>query len=128
MQHQYIADAKRPTKEEKVIKIRWLGDTTGLDLKPEWEVSFARIHTVKNMLHGNGKRRDTVVLYLNVNEKQYRRLVDEFGKNNIPSNILGLEVIVLDEPGRPLWIENPPKGYEKSIKVSTYTAMEIVCG
>lgn len=106
--------------------IRWLGDITGLDLKPTWEVEFARIHTVKKMLHGDGKRRDTIVLYIKATPEQHRRLVLEFGEENIPTTMLGLEVIVL-EPGTILWTCHPPKGYEKSIKIGTYTAVEIEC-
>lgn len=108
------------------MRIRWLDDRTGHGLKPTWDVKFARIHTVLRMLMPDGKtRQDTLVLCISVTGEQYRKLCDEFGKENIPSNILGIEVIPL-YPNAVLWTHRPPKGYEKGWPVSTYYACEII--
>lgn len=108
-----------------MIKITWKGDVTGLDLKPTWIVEEARIHTVKSMLQLDGEtRKDTLVLYVKVNEHQLRKLVDDYGKDNIPLSILGVQVINL-EPNAILWAWKPPKGYEHIIKKADYTAFTI---
>lgn len=106
-------------------QIRWLGDTTGIDLHPTWNIQKIRIHTVKNMLQPDETRRDTLVLALLPNADEMRKLTDEFGKENVPLTMLGSIIIPLF-PNAVLWTWNPPKGYEKSIRVATYTAFEIV--
>jgi hypothetical protein len=107
--------------------IRWTGDTTGLDLKPTWEVESVRIHTVNNMLQPDGQTRAaTMVAYFKMTADQIRKLIEEYGKESIPTNILGVNVIPLF-PNAVLWTWYPPKGYIGTIKPGTYTSFEVVC-
>lgn len=108
------------------MKIRWLADTTGLNLKPTWEVKGIRVHTVPKMLQPDGvTRKDTMVCYFICTPEQLRKLTDEYEKKNFSMGMLGLNVIVL-EPNATLWTLHPPKGYESAIKGGTYHAFEIV--
>lgn len=108
------------------MKIKWLGDTTGLNLHPTWEVKGIRVHTVPKMLQPDGQTRaDTMVLYIMTTAEQLRKLCADYEKKNINVGILGMNVIPLN-PNAVLWRWLPPAGYEGSIKVETYTAFEIV--
>lgn len=104
--------------------ITWKGDTTGLELNPTWKASKVRIHTVSNMLQPDNTKKDTIVLVMIFTSDQIQELVDDYGRENIPFNILGSVVIPLF-PNAVLWTWNPPKGYERLTEKATYTAFEI---
>lgn len=105
-----------------MIRITWLGDTTGLDLKATWDVQEVRLHTVKSMLQPDGRTKaDTIVLVVFISEKQWRKLIADYGKDNIGTNMVGCVIIPLFA-NAVLWTCNAPKGYEHVIKVATYTA------
>lgn len=99
-------------------RVVWRGNR--LDLKPEWIVNEVRIHTVKGYTMLDGTKRDTMVVYFAITPEQLTKLWDDFGKKNIPTNILGLNVIPLI-PGTVLWRYEMP---EYKIK-EEYTAFEI---
>jgi len=103
------------------MKITWLAPLVGLDLKPTWEVEHVRIHTVKDMLQPDNTRRDTMVLAIKVNEKQYRKLVEEYGRASIPVGMLSYAVIPLF-PNAILWTMKSP-GY--GIPDADCTAFEL---
>ena len=107
------------------MKIRWLDDTTGLNLKPTWEVENVVVHTLLNYkrIGEKGPGKHTTFLSIRCTPEQLRKLVEDYGED-IKMSLLGLEAIVL-EPRKPLWVWNPPKGYEQSMKVGTYMAFEV---
>lgn len=102
-------------------KIVWLGDKTGLNLKPFWDVKTVRVHTVM-MEQPDHTRKDTCVLVLLMTAEQCRKVREDFG--DVPINMLGCVVIPLF-PNAILWTWKAPKGYP-SVKDGTYTAFEIV--
>lgn len=107
------------------MKVRWLGDITGANVHPVWEVKRVRFHTVKNMLRPDGTRQDTCVVYFQVNDAQINKLIEDYGKDNLPINILGMDAFPLF-PNAVLWKWNPPKGYEGRVAPQSYTAFEII--
>lgn len=106
------------------MKIIWIHSGDGFQLRPYWIVEFARIHTVKKYELSPGDKRDTLVLYFGVTERQLQKLFDDFGKESVPYTIFGLKVIPLI-PNSILWTCYSPKGYEKSIPTTHYTSCEI---
>lgn len=104
------------------MKITWLS-SNGLDLRPVWEVSKVRLHTVKNMLQPDHTRRDTVVLACILTVEEYNKLVDYFGKESIPVGML-CDIIIPVVPNTTLWTWRAPKGFE-SLGEHEYSAFEI---
>jgi hypothetical protein len=104
--------------------ITWIGDTTGLDLKPTWEVESAQVHLVRGFRLPDGGMADTFVLHVRTTEDQMRMLRRDFGES-ISTGILGLGVLPI-RPGYPVWTWNPPSGY--ALKPGNYTGFNITDG
>lgn len=64
-------------------------------LSNDWLVNSVRFHTVKNFEYGDGVRADTVVIAVMADGDQLRKIIDDNGKENIPTSILGLKVFPL---------------------------------
>lgn len=105
------------------MKITWVSDTSGLELRPTWEVEKVCIHTVKNFFMFDGTRKDQIVLCVFLTADQYISLVEEYGKHNFAPTIMGVYIIPL-VPHAILWTWAPPPEYPR-LPTYQYTGFEL---
>lgn len=102
------------------MKIKWLTSDDIVGVGIEWEIQFARFHTVKSMRHPDGTRRDTLVMYLSCTKEQLEKILHDNPKDCIPTNLLGLEVFPL-YPNAVFWTWRYP-----GCKDEEFTRFEII--
>lgn len=106
------------------MRITWIGDDTGMDLRPVWLVESAQVLLVKNLSRDGMILGNVFVLCVKATPEQTRALLSEFGAG-IKVGILGLEVLPLIA-GRPVWTWLPPPGYETRVKTHNFSGFELL--